>query len=91
MNINITDILPDRWWDLTRNVLENRKFDTEEFIALFNVTFEVLKYCVCEDSVNRELIELIKDVSGFVATRFAKVDYYHLAACELTDSSFQST
>ena len=37
-------------------------------------------------SVNKELIELVKDVSGFVATRFSKVNYWHLAACELTDA-----
>ena len=88
MNIdfNITDILPDRWWDLTQNVLGNKNFDKTEFIVLFNDTFEALRYCVCEDSVNKELIELIKNVSGFVATRFTKINYYHLAACELTDA-----
>ena len=88
MNIdfNITDILPDRWWDLTQNVLGNKNFDKTEFIVLFNDTFEVLRYCVCEDSVNKELIELIKNVGGFVATRFTKINYYHLAACELTDA-----
>ena len=36
--------------------------------------------------MNKELIELVKDVSGFVATRFSKVNYWHLAACELTDA-----
>ena len=88
MNIdfNITDILPDRWWNLTQDVLSDKKFDKEEFIALFNETFEVLRYCACEDTLSKELIELIKDVSGFVASRFAKVDYCHLAACELTDA-----
>ena len=88
MNIdfNITDILPDRWWILTQDVLSDKKFDKEEFIALFKETFEVLRYCTCEDTVNKELIELIKDISGFTATRFAKVDFYHLAACELTDA-----
>ena len=74
------------WWNLNQDVLSDKKFDTEAFIDLFNETFEVLRYCVCEDSVNKERIELIKDVSGFVASRFAKVDYYHLAACELTDA-----
>ena len=88
MNIdfNVTDILPYSWWNLTQDILSNKKFDKEEFIALFNETFEVLRYCTCEDTVNKELIELIKDVSGFVASRFAKVDCYHLAACELTDA-----
>ena len=88
MNIdfNVTDILPDRWWNLTQDVLSDKKFNKEEFIALFNETFAVLRYCACEDNVNKELIELIKDVSGFTATRFAKVDFYHLAACELTDA-----
>ena len=88
MNIdfNVTDILPYSWWNLTQDILSNKKFDKEEFIALFNETFEVLRYCTCEDTVNKELIELIKDISGFVASRFAKVDCYHLAACELTDA-----
>lgn len=88
MNIdfNVTDILPDRWWDLTRNVLGNKTFEKREFISLFNETFEVLRYCACEDAVHKELIELIKDVSGFSATRFSKVSYDHLAACELTDA-----
>ena len=88
MNIDfkVTDILPDRWWNLTRDVLSDKKFDKEEFETLFKETFEVLRHCVCEDCVNKELIELIKNVSGFVATRFAKVNYWHLAACELTDA-----
>ena len=43
-------------------------------------------FCVSEDSVNKELIEPVKNVSGFVATRFSKVNYWHLAACELTDA-----
>ena len=88
MNIDfkVTDILPSRWWDLTQNVMENKKFDKEEFITLFKETFEVFRYCACEDSVKKELIELVKDVSGFVATRFSKVNYWHLAACELTDA-----
>ena len=92
MNIdfNVTDILPDRWWNLTQDVLSDKKFNKEEFNALFNETFEVLRYCSCEDTVNKELIELIKDVSGFTATRFAKVDFYHLAACELTDAMFMN-
>ena len=88
MNIdfNVTDILPDRWWNLTQDVLSDKKFDQEEFETLFKETFEVLRYCACEDSVNKELIELIKDASGFATTRFAKVDFYHLAACELTEA-----
>lgn len=88
MNIdfNATDILPLRWWDLTLNVLENKTFDEEEFISLFKETFEVLRYCACEDTVNKELIELVKYVSGFIATKFVKVDYNHLAACELADA-----
>lgn len=86
IDFNVTDILPSRWWDLTKNVLENKKFDKEEFVTLFKDTFDVFGYCACEDSVNKELIELVKNVSGFVATRFSKVNYWHLAACELTDA-----
>lgn len=86
IDFNVTDILPSRWWEATQTVLGNKRFDKAEFATLFKETFEVLRYCACEDSVNKELIELIKDASGFTATRFAKVDFYHLAACELTDA-----
>lgn len=88
MNIdfNITDILPDKWWELTENVMEKKTFDSEAFVSLFKETFEVLRYCVCEDSIDKGLIELIRDISAFNATRFAKVNYEHLAACELTDA-----
>lgn len=86
IDFNVTDILPDRWWDLTQNVLGNKAFDKREFISLFNETLEILRYCACEDAVHKEFIELVKDVSGFIATRFSKVGYDHLAACELTDA-----
>ena len=88
MNIdfNVTDILPTRWWTLTQNVLSNKTFDKEEFVSLFKETFEVLRYCVCEDTVDKGLIELIKDVSGFSATRFAHLNYEHLAACEMAEA-----
>ena len=86
IDFNVTDILPSRWWEATQTVLGNKRFDKAEFVTLFKETFELLRYCVCEDCVNKELIELIKNVSGFVATRFAKVNYWHLAACELTDA-----
>ena len=86
IDFNVTDILPSKWWEVTQTVLGNKKFDRAEFATLFKETFEVLRYCACEDCVSKELIELVKDVSGFVSTRFAKVDYYHLAACELADA-----
>ena len=86
IDFNETDILPLRWWDLTQNVLGNKTFDKDEFISLFKETFEVLRYCACEDSVNKKLIELIKNVSGFVAARFVNESLEHLAACELTDA-----
>ena len=83
IDFNVTDILPDRWWNLTQDVLSDKKFDKEAFETLFKETFEVLRYCACEDSVNKELIELIKDVSSFTATRFAKVDFYILQLANL--------
>ena len=88
MNIdfNVTDILPVKWCEFTQNVLREKKFDREAFIVLFKETFAVLKDCTCEDSVDKGVIELIKDVSGFNATRFAHLNYEHLAACELTDA-----
>lgn len=27
IDFDVTDILPDRWWDLTQNVLGNQTFD----------------------------------------------------------------
>lgn len=86
IDFNATDILPSKWWYFTRDVLSEKKFDSDEFISLFKETFEVLRNCPCEETINKELIELIKDVSGFVSTRFAKINYEHLAACELTDA-----
>ena len=38
------------------------------------------------ESINKELVEVIKVVSKFVSTRFAKINNEHLAACELTDA-----
>lgn len=86
IDFNVTDILPSRWRELTQNFLNNKNFDKEEFIVLFNETFEVLRYCVCEGSVNRELIELIKNVSGFVGIKYARGSLEQWAACELTDA-----
>ena len=86
IDFNATDILPFKWWYFTNEVLSDKKFDSNEFISLFKETFEVLKNCSCEKTINKKLIELIKDVSGFVSTRFAKINYEHLAACELTDA-----
>ena len=88
MNIdfNVTDILPEKWWELTQKVLGDKTFDKETFISLFAESFDVFRHCACEDNVDKELINLIKNVSGFVATRFSKVNYWHLAACELTDA-----
>ena len=36
MNIdfNVTDILPDKWWELTKNVLSEKKFDREVYSTL---------------------------------------------------------
>ena len=86
IDFNVTDILPDKWWELTKNVLSEKKFDVEAFIALFKETFDVLRYCVCEDSVDKGLIELVKDIGGFSATRFAHLSYEHLAACEMAEA-----
>ena len=86
IDFNATDILPSKWWYFTHDVLRDKKIDSDEFISLFKETFAVLRNCSCEESINKKLIELIKDVSGFVSTRFAKINNEHLAACELTDA-----
>ena len=86
IDFNTTDILPSKWWYFTHDVLSEKKFDSDKFISLFKETFAVLRNCSCEESINKESIELIKDVSGFVSTRFAKINSEHLAACELTDA-----
>ena len=87
--VNVTNTLSSRWLELTKKALRNREnenFDQEEFITLFKDTFEVFRYCTCEDSVNKEMIELVKDVSGFVGTKYARGSLEQWAACELTDA-----
>ena len=86
IDFNVTDILPDKWWELTKCVLSDRKFDKEDFVSIFKETFEVLRNCACESNIDKGLIDLIKNASGFAGTRFNKVNYWHLAACELTDA-----
>ena len=89
IDFKMADVLSDKWWELTKGVLRENTFDKEAFIALFKETFEALRHCSCEDSVDKRLIDLIKNASGFVATRFtrsARLDYDHPAACELTDA-----
>ena len=86
IDFNATDILPSKWWYFTHDVLRDKKIDSDEFISLFKETFAVLRNCSCEESIKKESSELIKEVSGFVSTRFAKINSEHLAACELTDA-----
>ena len=82
----ITDILPLQWWELTKEISQNKKFEFDSFCELFKETFAAISQYSSEEKIDRDIIELIKDISGFVSTRFSPLSYEHLAACELTDA-----
>ena len=48
IDFNVTDVLPNKWRELTQSILKDKRFDSETFIPLFKETFEVLRYCACE-------------------------------------------
>lgn len=85
-DILITDILPLKWWDLTREISQNQKFDCDSFCELFKETFSAISQYSSEEKIDRDMIDLIKNISGFVFARFSPLSYEHLAACELADA-----
>ena len=82
----ITDILPLQWWEFTKEISQTQKFDCDSFCELFKETFSTISQYSSEEKIDRDIIDLIKNISGFVSTRFSPLSYEHLAACELTDA-----
>ena len=82
----ITDILPLQWWEFTKEVSQNKKFDSESFCEIFKETFTAISQCSSNEKNDRDTIDLIKNIGGFVSTRFLPLSWEHLAACELTDA-----
>ena len=80
------EILTLRWADLTEKVMLERALDRDEFISLFGETFEAIKKHSVAPKIDRDLMDLVMNVGGFVATRLAKINYWHIAAVELTEA-----
>lgn len=78
--------LPGAWWDMTVDAFENKKFDREAFLNVFRKSFEILRKYSCTKNVDRDVMELVIKMSGFISTKFHEVNYEHIAACELTDA-----
>ena len=80
------DILSVRWAEFTDKVMLERVFDYDEFISLFGETFEAIKKYSAAPKIDRDLMDLVMNVGGFVATRLVKINYWHIAAVELTEA-----
>ena len=80
------EILTLRWADLTEKVMLERVFDYDEFISLFGETFEAIKKYSVAATIDRDLMDLVMNIGGFVATRRVKIDHRHIAAVELTEA-----
>ena len=82
----IEHILPQKWRHLTIDALADKTFNDSEFLDLFKETFKVLRNYSNKSTIDRKIIELVKQISAFIATQFAPVNTVHDAACELTDA-----
>ena len=80
------EILTLRWANLTEKVMFERALDRDEFISLFGETFEAIKKHSVAPKIDRDLMDLVMNVGGFVATRRVKIDHWHIAAVELTEA-----
>ena len=80
------DILSVRWAEFTDNVMLERVFDYDEFISLFGETFEAIKKHSVAPKIDRDLMDLVMHIGGFVATRLVKINHWHIAAVELTEA-----
>ena len=80
------DILSVRWAEFTDKVMLERVFDYDEFISLFGETFEAIKKYSVAPKIDRDLMDLVMNVGGCVATRLVKINHWHIAAVELTES-----
>ena len=80
------EILKLRWETLTEETINENKFDREEFVSLFKETFEEIKKYSIASTIDRDIMDLIFIISGFVATRHIKISPEYAAAIELTDA-----
>ena len=80
------EILSYRWADLSSEVIVERKFDREEFIILFKKTHEKIKKFSIAPNIDRDVMDLVFSISGFVATRPMHINNEHTAATELTEA-----
>lgn len=80
------EILSFRWSTLTSKIIVERKFDREEFILLFKKTFKKIKKYSIAPTIDRDIMNLVFSISGFVATRLVYISNEHTAATELTEA-----
>ena len=80
------EILSFRWSTLTSKIIVERKFDREEFILLFKKTFKIIKKYSIAPTIDRDIMNLVFSISGFVATRPMYISNEHTAATELTEA-----
>ena len=74
------------WWFLTVDVLKDKKFDENLYFRLFKESFDFVRKYAYEDTISREGMELFKNISIFVGTRFNSINNEHYVACELADA-----
>ena len=53
---------------------------------MFKETFTAIRDYSHKNTIDRDVMELVKEISAFLATRFTYVSTVHSAACELTDA-----
>ena len=80
------DILSVRWAEFTDKVMLERVFDYDDFISLFGETFEAIKKHSVAPTIDRDLMDLVMNIGGFVATRLVKINHWHIAAVEFTEA-----
>ena len=85
-NFDDYEFLILRWFDLRRDAMLENKFDSEVFVSLFKETFEVLKNYSVKPNIDRDIMDLVFEISGFVATRMIKIGYEHAAATEISEA-----
>ena len=83
-NFDDYEFLTLRWFDLRRDAMLENKFDSEVFVSLFKETFDVLKNYSVKPNIDRDIMDLVFEISGFVATRMIKIGYEHAAATEIS-------
>lgn len=80
------ETLSFRWSTLTSKAIIERKFNREEFVSLFKKTFEKIKKYSIAPTIDRDIMDLVFSISGFVATRLVNISNEHTAATELVEA-----